>query len=368
MDSSQSFHWLFSFWQQLTGTNVELPEPARRRARVLAVFSFVLIVSIALLSILIVFTVPPDQLIFYALVLGCAIFLLVISFRLNRNGRYIAAARLLIASTTLANWFAVLINVHTLNRDIVPIVFLIGTIVLSSFLLSSRFTLVFGVAQIIALFSLSLVGIVTLTGSWIGLLSFFLFVTVLGTVSSFISHADTAQIDLQTRLLRELSIRDPLTGLYNRRYLEESLTRELARAEREQSSLGIIMVDVDYFKGYNDAHGHAAGDALLRQVSNLLVNHIRGSDIACRYGGDELTIIMPNSSREGTSHRAEELRHDVKELLLECQEHILNPITISLGVATFPHDGESGDELLKAADDALYLAKQLGRDRVVVAN
>ena len=106
-------------------------------------------------------------------------------------------------------------------------------------------------------------------------------------------------------LLREQSVRDHLTGLFNRRYMEETLERELLRASRKQLSLGIIMLDVDDFKRFNDTYGHAAGDAILRELGSLLLEHVRGEDIACRYGGDEFIIVLPDASREVTRKRAE---------------------------------------------------------------
>ncbi|HAC62012.1 MAG TPA: GGDEF domain-containing protein [Cyanothece sp. UBA12306] len=162
--------------------------------------------------------------------------------------------------------------------------------------------------------------------------------------------------------LHNQSIRDALTGLYNRRYLEESLEKELERAKRGQRSLGIIMIDVDHFKKFNDTFGHDMGDMVLRKLGGFLQSNIRGSDIACRFGGEELTLILPEASLENTKQRAEQLRQGVKNLDLDPCNQVL---TISLGVACFPDHGSSKQILLKTADQALYQAKREGRDRVV---
>jgi diguanylate cyclase (GGDEF)-like protein/PAS domain S-box-containing protein len=169
-------------------------------------------------------------------------------------------------------------------------------------------------------------------------------------------------------LLREQSMRDHLTGLFNRRYMEETLERELLRASRKQLSLGIIMLDVDDFKRFNDTYGHAAGDAVLRELGNLLLEHIRGEDIACRYGGDEFIIVLPDASQEVTSERAERLSEHARHLNIQFEGQNLEAIRLSLGVAVFPQNGSNGAAVLKAADDALYRAKREGRGRVVVGD
>jgi diguanylate cyclase (GGDEF)-like protein len=168
--------------------------------------------------------------------------------------------------------------------------------------------------------------------------------------------------------LREQSIRDPLTGLFNRRYLEESLEREVSRAERKHHPLGIIMLDVDHFKKFNDKFGHNAGDAVLRELGQFLLKHIRGSDIACRYGGEELTLILPEAPLEILKQRAEQLREAVKHLKVHNPQEMVGVITLSIGVACFPEHGLTGEAVLEAADAALYRAKEEGRDRVVIAS
>jgi diguanylate cyclase (GGDEF)-like protein/PAS domain S-box-containing protein len=165
--------------------------------------------------------------------------------------------------------------------------------------------------------------------------------------------------------LRSQAIRDSLTGLFNRRYLEETMERELNRVKRQGIPLGVIMMDLDHFKQYNDTFGHSAGDELLSALGNLLKTHIRGEDIACRYGGEEFLVILPGASMEIALDRAESLRLAVKEMHLHHQE--LKPASLSLGVAVYPDHGDTGLNLVQAADTALYRAKKAGRDRVMAA-
>ena len=182
--------------------------------------------------------------------------------------------------------------------------------------------------------------------------------------------AELLALSLANFRLRETlhvqSTRDSLTGLYNRRYMEETLEREIHRATREGGTLGVIMLDLDRFKAYNDHHGHAIGDALLRALAETLSANIRAEDVACRYGGEEFTIILPNATKEETRRRAEVLRERAHEVTVPSVGG--GPgVTVSLGVAAYPDDGASADALLTAADAALYRAKDHGRDRVEVA-
>jgi diguanylate cyclase (GGDEF)-like protein len=165
--------------------------------------------------------------------------------------------------------------------------------------------------------------------------------------------------------LRTQSIRDPLTGLFNRRYMEESLDRELPRAERKGHTIGVVMIDLDHFNQFNNTFGHQAGDALLQAFGELLRQRVRAEDIACRYGGEEFTLILPEAPLDVAIARAEALRQEVKELRVTLRGQSLGVVTASMGVAAFPTHGRSADAVLRAADDALYRAKAEGRDRVV---
>ncbi len=167
--------------------------------------------------------------------------------------------------------------------------------------------------------------------------------------------------------LRQQSIRDPLTGLFNRRYLDETLERELRRAERAEHPVGVVMLDIDRFKQFNDTYGHDGGDTLLRSVAEFLQFETRSEDIVCRYGGEEFVLIRPGSSLEDTHRRAEQVRTSMKQMQVPHAGQMLGSVTVSLGVAVFPIHGATGDEVLKAADSALYRAKAGGRDQVVFA-
>jgi diguanylate cyclase (GGDEF)-like protein/PAS domain S-box-containing protein len=164
--------------------------------------------------------------------------------------------------------------------------------------------------------------------------------------------------------LRAQSVKDPLTGLYNRRYLEETLQREIRRAVRAKQSLGILILDLDHFKKFNDTYGHEAGDAVLREAGGFFARSIRVEDTVCRFGGEEFVIILPTASLEAASVRAECIRSKLREMTVHHHGQSLGMITVSVGAAAFPRHGASPKELLAAADAALYEAKKRGRDRV----
>lgn len=175
-----------------------------------------------------------------------------------------------------------------------------------------------------------------------------------------------SSLELQARL-RVQSIREPLTGLFNRRYLEESLARELARCERRHMPLGLMMLDLDHFKRFNDLHGHAGGDALLSEFGRLLQALSRDEDIACRYGGEEFTLILPEADPITVQARAEAIRAGVEGMRVTHLGQELPPVTVSIGVAMFPQHGGLGESLMRQADAALYRAKRAGRNRVETA-
>lgn len=185
-----------------------------------------------------------------------------------------------------------------------------------------------------------------------------------------IALAEQAGLALANIRLREAlrlqSIRDPLTGLYNRRYMDDVLRRELSRARRGESGLAVAILDIDYFKRFNDTFGHDAGDHVLQNVARVLQEQVRQSDVVCRLGGEEFVLLLPGVSRETSDQRASGLIEVVRALSLTHAGRSVGRVTASLGLALFPLHGDSGAALLEAADVALYQAKEGGRDRYVI--
>lgn len=185
-----------------------------------------------------------------------------------------------------------------------------------------------------------------------------------------ITFSDVFKLSLANIQLREKlsdqAIHDPLTGLFNRRYMNEILHRELLRIEREKSFLCVAMLDLDYFKNFNDRYGHEAGDEILKYIGNLLKNSFRGTDIACRFGGEEFVVVLVNTDLNRALTKMQELRETIKHKQIQFQGQSLSAITISIGLVEAPVHGTTVDDILRASDEALYAAKQGGRDRVFV--
>lgn len=178
----------------------------------------------------------------------------------------------------------------------------------------------------------------------------------------------SALVNLRLRdTLKQQSIRDGLTDLFNRRYLEETFEREVRRAQRHKLPMGLIMLDVDHFKRVNDNHGHEVGDLLLQSLGRLLKTSVRGEDMACRYGGEEFALLLPGADLRQTATRAEHIRQAVEDLKVMYQGHPLGKITVSMGVGAYPTHGTDLGQLLRSADFALYAAKREGRNRVKLA-
>jgi len=184
----------------------------------------------------------------------------------------------------------------------------------------------------------------------------------------FIERIGPALANLKLReSLRVLALHDPLTGLYNRRFLEDALKREIQRYERGKKPFSLIMIDVDHFKRFNDRFGHDAGDFVLTAIAQVIAKGVRVTDVACRYGGEELAVLLPEANLEYALERAEQLRKRIRETSLTHRGQVLPAPSASFGVSEFPRNGASIDEFLKAADRALYRAKQAGRDQVCAA-
>ena len=185
-----------------------------------------------------------------------------------------------------------------------------------------------------------------------------------------VSAGETIKLSLSNLKLREelrqQAIHDPLTGLFNRRYLDETLPRELHLAQRRKVPLCIVMLDIDGFKQFNDSFGHGAGDSLLKEIGHALREYLRKSDISCRFGGDEFVLVLPDSPLADIQQRVEQIRLFVKDLKIRYGEQMVGMISLSIGIAQAPEHGTTESELLRAADQAMYTAKQSGGDRIVI--
>ncbi|BBA34151.1 hypothetical protein sS8_2199 [Methylocaldum marinum] len=178
-------------------------------------------------------------------------------------------------------------------------------------------------------------------------------------------EAQLAENRILQEKLRDLAVRDPLTSLFNRRYMEETLRRELSRSAREDQPLSLVMIDIDHFKQLNDTYGHPAGDLVLKELAALLLRHLRNEDIVCRFGGEEFVAILPGAPLTTAAQRAESWRMAFQELNIVYEDHVLTS-TLSMGIAEYPRHGATSEDLLFQADSAMYMAKRAGGNRVMV--
>lgn len=358
---------LVSLFDGLVHPTAITQKPGHRQAKLLAwILLFLILFSIATLLIVLIFNPhhDPERGQYETLISGLVVFL-IFAYILNCSGHYNLSAALLVASAVATPWFSLLFDPSILQGDFVPLTYITFSILLCSIFLPVYITIPLAVLQFTGLALVLVLSPVVASFNWPSFLAYVFLTSIFSILANNIIQNDIKQIAAQARqlalseaLLREESIRDFLTNLFNRRYLEETLRREIQQVARKHAPLGIIMLDVDHFKHLNDTLGHAAGDVVLRELGAFLTRQVRQSDIACRYGGDEFVLVLPNTSRETTTERAEQLREGVKNLNLPLS------ITISLGVAIFPEDGDRGELLLQSADEALYQAKHTGGNHV----
>jgi diguanylate cyclase (GGDEF)-like protein len=302
----------------------------------------------------------PD-LVFVALMVAA----LAASLRLNRSGKYLPSLRLTLAATFLGPWVLLVWNAAVLGRSFVPVEFLCAPILLAATFLPIAPTLTLVAADFAGLLGLYFAIPSLQDMQWGALSALLVMMSALSVAISASQESNLRKIEGQARALREaeermreMSLHDPLTGLFNRRYLDEMLEREFSRCDRNREPIGVVMIDVDLFKEVNDTKGHMAGDRILRQTAALIHGLIRNADIACRYGGDEFLLVMPQADHRTALMRAQLIRKRIAEA---------NEVTVSAGVASYGLHGKTAADVLGAADAALYEAKRLGRDRVISA-
>ncbi len=344
------------------------------RARTLLVIQFALIVLLCATIALVCCVDIGERLMFYLWLTAGLALPLGLSMVFNIKGRYKTAAWLTIITTVVGPWLCILVDDTIVHGDFVPLVYVALSIQLCAILLTERVTLLIALLQFGGLAALMLLTPGLQRINWPSLMAFIVFVGALGILTSIMNRRQVEQIEKDRSLLRqsearmqELAVRDSLTGLFNRRYMEETLDREISRAQRERRSLGVIMTDVDGFKHINDVYGHALGDAVLAGVGELLGNNIRKSDVACRFGGDEFILILPECSLADTVMRAETLRGMVEQATFKLDGAEIGQVTLSMGVSAIPEHDATAADLLRSADKALYEAKRGGRNRVVAA-
>ena len=342
-----------------------------RRAVNLLVFQFIYLVLLAGTLVLCLFTDRGERLWFYLLLIFGLAAIVGTAFALNLRGFFRASTWLTSVCMVFGPWLSILFDPTVLAGDFVPLIYIGMSIQLCSILLTERSTLIISGVQLGGLVAVILLNPAIRALNWPSLIAFVVFTSIIGILYGFSNKHQLTEIEKQRNQLlldeaklRELSVRDPLTGLFNRRYMEETFDREIQRAIRKKQSLAVIMADIDGFKTINDSVGHVLGDKALITVSDFLKKNVRASDVPCRFGGDEFCLILPDCTFEEGMKRANALRVAIEGLECNPSEDYKSRITLSLGVSALPDHGMTREALLSEADEALYCSKRAGRNSV----
>ena len=322
--------------------------------------------------ILVLFVNQGARLRLYLLLVGAITVVNTAGLICNLKGHLRVATLLTTTCMVFGPWTSILLDPAVRAGDFIPLIYVGMSVQLSSFLLKERTTIIISIVQLCGIVSVIGFNPAFRASNWPSILAFIVFTSVIGILYGYYNRRQLTEIESQRNelledeaRLRELSVRDPLTGLFNRRYMEETFDREISRSIRKQQPLAVIMTDIDGFKKINDAAGHVLGDQTLAHVSAYFLSSIRASDVACRFGGDEFCLILPDCTLEEGILRANSLREGIEHLLLEEADPFgIRGVTMSFGVAAMPENGMTREALLIAADGALYSAKRGGRNRV----
>jgi len=335
---------------------------ATGRALILLLMQLALFSLLAAILILVLAVNTGARRASYALLVLALTAALSAAIGLNLRGRYGASVWVTVLETAAAPWASLAIDPNILGGDLIPLVYTVMSIHLCATFLGGWITCGVALAQLAGVAALIALNPGCASVNWPSLLAYIACAAVIGTTTSAVTRRHVAQIEAQNRALREseaqlrvLSTRDPLTGQYNRRYMEETLEREIDRVRRKGLPLGLMIADLNDFKEINDTHGHMAGDSVLRSIARILGDFARKSDVVCRFGGDEFVMIFPECGREAVEARRDEIARALRDA---GPGGDMGRVTMSFGIAMLPRDGVTAPQLLRAADEALYASKK----------
>jgi diguanylate cyclase (GGDEF)-like protein len=327
-----------------------------------------IIIASVLLAVLVylVFISPANtqNLKDYKILVTIEIAIVFIAILLNQRGKYNSSSILFILAAIIGPWWSAFMDPTVFRGNLFPLVYTAIPILFSSFFSPVHVTAVVGLLQVTGLAMFLHQGGFNLSDGPASLFFFVVFMYAFSLIFNIQNRNNRQTITDQVNELEELAVRDPLTGLNNRRFLFEFLEKEILRLKRENGPLSLLILDIDDFKQLNDICGHSGGDTTIISIAQSLKNHFRESDIISRYGGDEFLIVMSGSDAVNAKERAAELQQMISSGTFDhdCQD--ARQVTISIGIASFPQHGHTVDALIKSADQALYRAKRKGKNRI----
>lgn len=329
----------------------------QRSALTLLAIQGALAVVLAIFVVIMIVTANQERHRFY-IPLICSIYgILSIAILLNARGKFEISTWITVVSVIVAPWASVLLDPFVRQGDLVPVLYVGLSVQGCSILLKEKWAIWISIAEMLGVLTILQTMAKTTDLNWLSLFAFILFTSAIAVSYGYTNRKQLEQI-------HDLSVRDSLTGLYNRRYMEETFDREIERMIRKEQKLAVIMTDVDRFKTINDTYGHVVGDLVLAHIAHLLISNTRSSDVVCRYGGDEFILILPECTKREAIARSEAIRELVAQSSLELEGNYVKDITLSFGIAEMPENGQNRTSLISAADQALYQSKYNGRNRV----
>jgi len=345
-----------------------------RLLRILLLTIFMLL-TVTLVLVLVDIPVGDPLRARYFFMIGSVMLLMIPIYVLNGFDRYNAASKLTVLLAVMGTWSILIIDPMILQGDPIPLLYLSLAPMLASLLLNLGETMLVAAFQLIGIPLVPLISPIPSTINWESLWVFVFFISAFSIVFSRVLQEDLEHIMKQAQQLshseermRELAVRDPLTGLFNRRYLDDVRHSSLSCGEDDPVPHCLIIMDVDNFKGINDQLGHAAGDFALREVAGVLQEHIRQGDWAFRYGGDEFLVVMPRAPLETARERAALFLRRALKIEFSQQMGEDRSLYLTSGVASYPEHGTTCEGVLQAADHALLRGKELGGNQVVMAD
>ena len=303
----------------------------------------------------------------YILLVAIETVIVLVAIFLNLRGKYLISSNLFIIAGILGPWWSAFMDPTVLSGNLLPLAYTAIPILFSAFFSPVFVTGVVGVVQVTILAVFIYRGGFDLSHGASSLFFFVVFMFGFSMIFNIQNRNHRITIADQLEELEQLAVKDPLTGLNNRRFLLQFLEKEIARLRRLNSTISILLLDIDNFKLLNDNCGHSDGDAVIIAVADSLKNHFRESDIICRYGGDEFLIIMSGTNAEIARDRSASIQKSIAQESFENECVLARKVTLSIGIASFPRHGETVDALIKAADAALYRAKAQGKNCIEVA-
>lgn len=326
--------------------------------------------AVAVLAVVALFTLPSAKAVYF-LICGSSLAVLCGAMALNLSGYHRVSLWTTVTLMFIGPWASILYEYLLRSGDYMPMMYVIIPIQITAMFIKVKPMYWLAVLQTGALAALMLTDPGRSAYNWLSALCFIFVTSMLGTITSYVLrkqyerliHSRNALSHSEQRL-RDIAIRDPLTGLYNRRFMDETFA---VHFESLAPMFSLLMVDVDHFKTVNDTYGHSCGDEIIQRVAGILTSAIRKYDVACRYGGDEFLLILNGCGPDDAMAKANKIKQDIENIIVDPQDDTQRPLTASIGVAQCPLNGTSRDAILKAVDAALYQAKENGRNRVVAA-